>query len=173
MVITGLMWKWIFDGNYGLLNYYLGTNHVWLETNLPYGLRCFWFPYGKAFPYVTVMLLAGLQGIPADLYEAASIDGCGMIKRWRYVTLPSLMPVIRVTTLLIFIQQWTRFELVWSLTQGGPGYRTSMLQTYVYTKSFRFYQLGEGSAVAVISALLVMLVMIVYLRLMMSAEEGS
>ena len=173
MVITGLMWKWIFDGGYGLLNYYLGTSHVWLGDESTLWPALFLVSVWKGFPYVTVMLLAGLQGIPGDLYEAAAIDGCGMFKKWRYVTLPSLMPVIGVTTLLIFIQHWTRFELVWSLTQGGPGYRTSMLQTYVYTKSFRFYQLGEGSAVAVISALLVMLVMIVYLRLMMSTEEGS
>ena len=173
MVITGLMWKWIFDGSYGLLNYYLGTSYVWLGDDATLWPALFLVSVWKGFPYVTVMLLAGLQGIPGDLYEAASIDGCGTLKKWRYVTLPSLMPVVRVTTLLIFIQQWTRFELVWSLTQGGPGYRTSMLQTYVYTKSFRFYQLGEGSAVAVISALLVMLIMVVYLRLMMASEEGN
>ena len=83
------------------------------------------------------------------------------------------MPILKVTGLLIFIQQWTRFELVWSLTQGGPGYRTSMLQTYVYTKSFRSFQLGEGSAVAVISAILVLGVMIVYLKVMMKSEEDQ
>lgn len=171
MVITGLMWRWIYDGNYGLLNYYLGTNIVWLGNDSTLWPALFLVSAWKGYPYVTVMLLAGLQGISPDLYEAAAIDGCGAWKKLWYVTFPSLAPILRVTGLLIFIQQWTRFELVWSLTQGGPGYRTSMLQTYVYTKSFRSFQLGEGSAVAVISALMVLVVMIIYLRFMMSAEE--
>ena len=172
MVITGLMWKWIYDGSYGLLNYYLGTDFVWLGNDATLWPALFLVSMWKGFPYVMVMLLAGLQGIPADLYEASAIDGCGALKKFRHVTLPSLAPVLRVTTLLIFIQQWTRFELIWSLTQGGPGYRTSVLQTYVYTKSFRFYQMGEGSAVAVLSALMVLAVMALYLRLMMAPTEG-
>lgn len=170
MVITGLMWKWIYDGSYGLLNYYLGTDLIWLGNDRTLWPALFLVSMWKGFPYVMVMLLAGLQGISEDLYEAASIDGCGGLKRLYYVTLPSILPVLRVTTLLILIQQWTRFELVWSLTQGGPGYRTSVLQTYVYSKSFKFYQMGEGSAVAVISALMVLIVMIVYLRLMMEDD---
>jgi ABC-type sugar transport systems, permease components len=164
-VIMGLIWKWIFDGDYGLINYYLHTNIVWLgNTNTVWPallLTSMW----KGFPYATIMFLAGLQGIPKELYEAASIDGCNKIKQFFLVTLPMLLPVIFVTGLSSLVISWTKFELIWVLTAGGPGYATSVLPTYVYTKSFQFFDMGGGSAVATISMVFMIIFVVLYLKM--------
>jgi multiple sugar transport system permease protein len=164
-VIMGLIWKWIYDGDYGLLNYYLGTHTVWLgDTNTVWPallLSSMW----KGFPYATIMVLAGLQGVPKDLYEAAYVDGCGGFMRFLKITLPLLAPILLISSLVSVVISWTKFELIWVLTGGGPGYTTSVLPTYVYTKSFVFFDMGLGSAVATVSMLFMLIFVIAYLRL--------
>lgn len=165
VIIMGLIWRWIYDGDYGLLNYVLGTKNVWLgERNLVWPamlLVSLW----KGLPYATLMFLAGLQGIPADLYEAAYMDGCNKWKQFIYVTLPMLSPVILVTALTSIVQSWTKFEVIWVMTAGGPGYTTSILPTYIFSKSFKDFQMGTGSAVSVIAMLLMMIFVILYLHI--------
>jgi multiple sugar transport system permease protein len=164
-VIMGMIWKWIYDGDFGLLNYYLGTKTVWLgNEGTGWGallVSSMW----KGFPYAVIMFLAGLQGIPAELYEAATVDGCTGFKKFIYVTVPQLAPVIFMTGLVSIVISWTKFELIWVLTAGGPGYRTSVLPTYVYTKAFGSFEMGSGSAVAVISMVFVALFSLIYLKL--------
>jgi multiple sugar transport system permease protein len=163
-VIMGLIWKWIYDGDYGLLNYYLSTSTVWLGNTSTVWPSLLFTSMWKGFPYATVMILAGLQSIPKDLYEAAYVDGCGGFMRFRKITLPLLAPVLLISCLVSVIISWTKFELIWVLTGGGPGYATSVLPTYVYTKSFVFFDMGLGSAVATISMLFMLVFVIIYLR---------
>ena len=113
----------------------------------------------KGFPYATLMMLAGLQGIDKSLLEAASIDGCSKVQSFFKVTLPLLTPILAVSAMISVVITWTKFEMIWVLTAGGPGVKTSILPTYIYTKSFQYYSMGMGSAVAVIS----MLVMIIFI----------
>lgn len=163
-VIMGLIWKWIFDGDFGLLNYLLGTDIVWLGNELTVWPSLLLASFWKGLPYATLMLLAGLQSIPVDIYEAAYVDGCGAFKRFAYVTIPLLKPIMFVTVLTSIVQSWTKFELIWVLTAGGPGYTTSVLPTYIYTQSFSFFNMGMGSAISVVSMLIMILFIIAYLK---------
>ncbi|TCL74152.1 carbohydrate ABC transporter membrane protein 1 (CUT1 family) [Hydrogenispora ethanolica] len=165
MVVMGLIWKWIYDGDYGLLNFYLHTKVIWLGDQGTVWPALLFASMWKGFPYVTLMMLAGLQGVPEEMYEASYIDGCNAWKRFFYITLPMLVPVMFVTGLVCIITSWTKFEMIWVLTAGGPGHATSILPTYIYTNSFQFFNLGTGSAVAAISTLFVLAIVLVYLRL--------
>lgn len=165
VIIMGMIWKWIYDGDYGLLNYLLNTDIVWLGNESTVWPALLTVSLWKGLPYATLMFLAGLQGIPGDLYEAAWVDGAGALKRFWYVTLPMLKPVILVTALTSIVQSWTKFEVIWVLTAGGPGYATSIFPTYIYSKSFVMYDMGGGSAVSVIAMLVMMVFVALYLKI--------
>ncbi|MEN6315671.1 MAG: sugar ABC transporter permease [Clostridiaceae bacterium] len=164
-VIMGVIFKAIFDGDYGLVNYYLNTNIVWLGNASTVWPTLLLTSVWKGFPYATLMMLAGLQGIPKDIYEAAFVDGCSKLKQFFKITIPLLMPVLLTSSLVSIVISWTKFELIWVLTAGGPGTTTSILPTYVYTKAFINFDMGSGSAVAVISMLFMMVFILFYLKL--------
>jgi multiple sugar transport system permease protein len=169
-VVMGIIWKWIYDGDFGILNYVLTNAHilsrnvVWLgEKRLVWAsliVTSIW----KGYPYMTIMMLAGLQGIPSSFYEVASIDGAGKVRQFFSITIPSLLPVIFSTFLVSIVISWTKFDLLWVLTQGGPGFDTNVMATYVYSKGFRFYQMGSGAAVATLSSLIMIAILVVYFR---------
>ena len=171
VIIMGLIWRWIFDGDYGLLNYVLGTDLVWLGNKSIIWYSLLLVSLWKGLPYATLMFLAGLQGIPADLYEAAYVDGCGKWKQFLHITMPMLMPIIMVTALTSIVQSWTKFEVIWVLTGGGPGYATSILPTYIYSKSFKDFQMGMGSTVSVVAMLMMMVFVVIYLKFYNKSAE--
>lgn len=172
VIIMGLIWKWIYDGDYGLLNYVLNTHTVWLGDKSTVWFALLLTSLWKGLPYATLMFLAGLQSIPGELYEAAYVDGCNAWNRFRYVTMPMLRPVILVTALTSIVQSWTKFEVIWVLTAGGPGYTTSILPTYIYSKSFVSYDMGAGSAVSVISMVMMLIFVVIYLKVYNRNQEG-
>lgn len=163
-VIMGLIWQWIYDGDHGFLNQILGTHIVWLGNSMTVWPALLLASTWKGLPYATLMFLSGLQGIPKDLYEAGYVDGCNGWQRFRYITVPLLKPVIFVTALTSIVQTWTKFEMIWVLTGGGPGYATSTFPTYIYSKSFILYDMGGGSAVSVIAMLFMLVFILVYLK---------
>jgi len=168
IVIIGIIWKWIYDGQYGLANHYLKELHlirdniIWLgDANWVWPallLTSAW----KGFPYVALMLLSGLQGISRDWMEAAQVDGANAWQRFVWVTLPLLKPVMVATGLVCIIATWTKFEMIWVLTNGGPGFATSILPTYLYTQAFQYYDLGTGAAVGTISMLFIVVITVIY-----------
>jgi len=170
VVVVGIMWRWILDGDSGLLNYYLQwlgliqKPIVWLGTDAWVWPAVLSASVWKGFPYMAVMLLAGLQSISKEVLEAAEVDGAGPAQRFFTIILPLLMPVIAVMVSICLVTSWTKFDLIWLLTSGGPGYATSILPTYVYNNAFVFYKLGLASAVATISTLFVTLMAVVYAR---------
>jgi len=170
-VIMGVIFKAIFDGDYGIINYYLKTNIVWLGDGRTVWPVLLLTSVWKGLPYATLMILAGLQGISKDLYEAAYVDGCGKFKQFFKITLPLLTPVLFTSCLVSIVLTWTKFELIWVLTAGGPGTKTSILPTYVYTKSFINFDMGAGSAVATISMLFMLVFVLLYLRLFKKSDQ--
>jgi multiple sugar transport system permease protein len=110
------------------------------------------------------MMLAGLQGIEKEVYEAAKVDGAAGFALFRYITLPLLQPAIFVSGLVAIVTTWTKFELIWSLTEGGPGNATSTLATYIYSNSFVFYEMGKGASLAVLSTIVVLFISFFYIR---------
>lgn len=118
----------------------------------------------RGYPFIMVSLLAGLQGIPKVLYEAAEIDGANVRQRLLHVTIPQLMPVILSIGLLDAIWTFRLFPLVWLTTGGGPGRSTETLSTYTYKIAFNRYEFAEAAAMAVIILVCTMLLSVLYIR---------
>ncbi|GIL13838.1 MAG: sugar ABC transporter permease [Chloroflexota bacterium] len=152
--VVGVLWTWILDKDFGLLNVYLNffgiANVPWLvsESTAMYGiiLTTVWWTVG----YDMVLFLAGLQDIPHELYEAARIDGARAWGVFRFVTLPLLAPTTFLVLMLTIINSFQVFDQVYVMTSGGPGTATLTLVQYIYTTSFQFQKFGYGSAVALI-----------------------
>lgn len=114
---------------------------------------------------VMMLLLAGLQSISQDMYEAAKIDGCNRFKSFRYVTVPSLMPVLVVTLILDTVWWFKHFTMIWILTQGGPGDATNVVSIDIFKNAFEFFDFGKAAAMAVVVFFVCFLIGFVYRRL--------
>ncbi len=119
---------------------------------------------GTAFSML--IFTAALAGIPRELYEAASIDGAGILARLRSITLPLLTAAIATDLLLITLQTLSDFTLVWVLTAGGPGYQTQLMTIYMYQQAFKFYQIGYGTAVSLLILAVGAILSLVYIRVL-------
>jgi ABC-type sugar transport system permease subunit len=173
-VVAGHTWRWIYDPAFGLLNYVLVQIGViegyvsWLSDRQLALASCMLVAVWRFLPFAVVMLLAGLQAIPEELYEAASIDGAGAIGKMRYVTLPLLNRVGAIAILLMTISAFNHFDSVYAMTQGGPGNRTMLLSIMSYLYAFRFYRIGFASAIGVIMLLLLAVPIFLYVRRVLS-----
>lgn len=174
-VVTALSWRWILDLT-GVLNLMLRDLGL-MKTSIPwlaqYGTAMFslvlvntW----RGFPFFGITLLAGLQAIPQELYEAADIDGASVWQRFRYVTMPSLRTVILVVTILSTIWTFNDFSVVWLLTGGGPGHATDVFATYTYKLGFITSRLGYGQTVSVILAPVLIGIIMILSPLMLRGE---
>lgn len=169
-VVVGIMWSLIYRPDAGLLNevlYRLGMDDLsrnWLadfSTALPAVIVVgVW----AGLPVTTVILLAGLQGVPLELHEAAAMDGAGRWRRFRSITLPHLSGVISAITTLNFIWNFNSFDLVYVLTQGGPGGRTMLPMLFAYEEAFRYGNYGYSAALGNVMVLIVLFFVMFYLR---------
>jgi multiple sugar transport system permease protein len=162
-VVIGLMWKLVYHPDAGLLNSLLGTDVNWLadfSLALPAIIVVgIW----TGMPQTTVVLLAGLQGIPKELYEAVEVDGAGRWRRFWTITIPQLRPVIVAITSLDFVWNINQFGLVYVLTAGGPGGQTRLPMLFAYEEAFRYRFFGYASMLGVAFAIVVLAVLSVYL----------
>ena len=168
-IVTGLMFRWLYNDFYGYLNYLLmklqlidqpilflvDKAWVWPAVIMP----TVWYE----FPFVMLMFLAALQSISPELYRAAKVDGANAWQRFLHITLPGLKQALLLNVLLQVIFMFKSFNLVWILTQGGPGNRTELLSTMAYRYVFEGFMTGYGSAVATIIFLVLFMVSMVYL----------
>lgn len=175
-VVTALSWRWMLDLT-GVLNLVLRDLGL-MTTSIPwlaqYGTAMFslilvntW----RGFPFFGITLLAGMQAIPQELYEAAEIDGASVWQRFRYITLPSLRTVILVVTILSTIWTFNDFSIVWLLTGGGPGHATDIFATYTYKLGFVTSRLGYGQTVSVILAPVLIAIIMMLSPLMLRGES--
>ena len=118
----------------------------------------------KNFGYYMVLFIAGLQGIPEDLYEAASLDGANMWKKFKYITLPMLSPTTFLCTVMCLINSFKVFDLVNIMTDGGPGRSSNVLVYRIYQEAFRNYDFGYASAYAVVLFLIVFVITLIQFR---------
>jgi multiple sugar transport system permease protein len=150
-------WSWIFNDQFGVLNDLLHRAGIlarpiaWLGSGSTALFAVIFADVWKTAPFVMIILLAGLQNIPAELHEAAAIDGASAWKRFRFVTLPLLMPSIMVALLFRAIQSFGIFDLIFVMTGGGPGGATETLAIYTYNTCLRYLDFGYGSAMIVTS----------------------
>ena len=153
-VIIAIIWRLLLDPN-GVINGVLISLHIvdfkveWFSSTKT-ALHALTFAnIWAGYPLYMVTLLAGLQGIPKDLYEAADIDGANALHKFRYITIPQLMPVIVSIALLDFIWTMQVFPLVWMITGGGPIHATEVMSTYTYKQAFASYDFSMASSSAV------------------------
>lgn len=175
-VLIALMWRWIFDGNYGVLNDLLKNIGV-ISSNIPFiAQKATALPsvitaiVWQGIPFFAIMLLAGLQGIPSELYEAADIDGASGSQKLFRITIPSLQNTIFVTTMLRIIWVANSVDVIYSMTEGGPAYATQTLSVYIFINA-KGLNLGYASAMAIVMAVLLMAVSVPYLRNMFRNQE--
>lgn len=167
-VVIGLVFKFMFTPKIGVVYNALEA----IGIHIPWFTNTFW---GKVFivmldswlfvPFVMLMLLAGMAGLPAEQLEAASIDGAGWWRKTRYITLPMLAPVVMVALLIRVVDTSRMFDQVYSSTRGGPGTSTLTTSILVYNDTFINYQFGYGAAMAVTLTLLLSPVYFFYIRL--------
>ncbi|MGH7266014.1 MAG: carbohydrate ABC transporter permease [Candidatus Rokuibacteriota bacterium] len=169
-VISGIIWRWIFDGDYGVLNGLLLATSVvdryvpWMSHTVTARVCLVLAHVWKQGPLAAVFLLAALQVIPGQLYDAVRIDGAGRWNAFRFVTLPFLRATLALVLVYETIVAIATFDLVYVMTGGGPADATAIIGWYAYTEIFRFLDLGHGAALAIIIALMLGGLMLLYLR---------
>jgi len=170
--VTGVIWKWIFLDSWGALNAVLYSAGVidsyiaWLTTPKLAMMAVVIVFVWSQLPLAAIFLLAALQSIPDDLYEAAALDGASAFGRFWAVTLPGIRPMLVIVALYELLMAITNFDIVYALTQGGPGSATTMLTYFTWSESFKQLNLGRGSALAIVIALGSLLAILLLIRAM-------
>ncbi|TVZ04518.1 sugar ABC transporter permease [Trebonia kvetii] len=171
VMMTALIFKWALDPNVGVINVILhrigvvktlGSNQAdWLGNPTSALLWMMGVAVFVSLPFTTYAILSGRQGIPQDVYEAASIDGATSWKAYLRVTLPLLRPAILVATLINVINVFNSFPIIWEMTRGGPGYQTAT--STIFMIDLKQGNVGESAAMSAINFLLVIVIVLVYL----------
>lgn len=176
-IVVGVIWRWIFEGSEsGLVNHVLSVTGA-VEDPIVFLASDFWvWPVllfastWKGVPFVTLLVLAALQGVSKELHESAAVDGAGRIARFRHVTIPAIRPTLFTTGMISLVTTWFKFELIWALTNGGPGFATSILPTYVYTWAFNRLDYGMAGATATLALIIILVVAALYALLFREKE---
>ncbi len=176
-VVIGILWRWLFNTEFGLLNNlfegvglgflaqdWLGDTNIALKSLTVVDI---WKWYG----FHMVIFLAGLQGIPNELYEAAKIDGASVWQQFRHITLPMLQPVMIVNVTLSLMGAFNVFDIPYVMTEGGPANSTNVMALHIYLRGFKFYRFGFSAALSYVLLTIVTLVAAVQLWLMTRADN--
>ena len=169
VAIIAILWRLLLSPN-GIVNYFLqvtgltGGQVEWLSTPDTALFAVTFINIWAGYPFFMISLLAGLQGIPRELNEAARVDGASVVKQFLFITLPQLRPIIISMAMLDFIWTTQQFALIWMTTGGGPINRTEMLSTFTYKLAFSRYQFALASTSAVIILVLSMIIAFFYVR---------
>lgn len=176
-VVLVLIWKWMLNPRYGVINQFLSSLGV-IDANFSWftapGVAIFVLmlvTVWKQYPLACLILLAGLKGISEETYEAARIDGANAFQRFWYITLPGLSYVSKVLIMLLTIWSFTNFTIIWVLTKGGPADSTATISIFTYLNAFQFNKLGYGAAVGVVGLIITLAFSIVYYLLAMRRSE--
>ncbi len=153
-VAVGLAWMWLLSSDFGLVNYVLGLVGIprqrWLQSMTLALPSVVVVTAWKRMGWDMVLFLAGLQGIPQYLYEAAALDGASAWQRFRHITLPLLQPVLFFVTIVTIIDTFQTFDMVYVMTQGGPGDATYVFGLFVYRQAFKYGRMGYAAALSVV-----------------------
>jgi len=176
-VIAAIMMRWMFNDQFGIVNAVLEglglEGQPWLVER--------WSAFGIIVltdvwlwtPWFTLLLLAGLQSLPKEPFEAAAIDGTSAWRVFSHLTLPMLQPVIVVCVVIRAIDSFRTFDIVWTLTGGGPARQTELFSLYAYEQAFIFLNFGRGSAAALIGAVIILIFGMTLYRLLNRVTEVS
>jgi len=175
-VITALMWRWMYDGNHGLINDLLvkvgllDQYFPWLANNITALPAIMIALMWQGFPFFAVMILAGLQAIPRELYEVADVDGATATQKLVYVTLPMIAPILFTTILLRTIWVANSLDIIFIMTGGGPGYSSHTLPLYSYIRAYKGLDFGYAATIAMYLTFLLVGIVTVYVIRILKAE---
>jgi ABC-type sugar transport system permease subunit len=175
-IVNGAMWRWIFNPAYGALNALLTQLHIipeyrswlgtpWMALNMVV-VADVW----KMTPLAAFFILAALQTIPRELYEAAWVDGAGRLRAFFSITLPLLVPTIVIILVLRTMEAFKVFDIIYVMTRGGPADGTQTIAYYTYVEAFSNQLFGYGAALAYVIALFILFFAIIYMRLLRRGE---
>lgn len=165
-VVSARMWEWIYNTDFGILNYIVGSKINWLGSPFWAMNAAIFMDVWKTTPFVAILLMAGLQVIPQELYQAARVDGAGNCAVFRKITLPLLKPVILVVLIFRTLDAFRVFDAIYVLTGGGPANTTETLSIYAYKVLFQTLQFGYGSTLSVVVFLCIGSISIFYIKLL-------
>jgi multiple sugar transport system permease protein len=177
-VVVAVLWNWMYSPQFGVINDILdrigihsAAEIAWLgDLNLALPAVIFANAW-RGFPFVMIMVLAGLQTIPREEYEAANVDGASGMAAFRYVTLPHLRFVIGIAVILDSIWTFRYFDLIQVMTHGGPANATEVLVTLVFRNSFEYFKFGYASAIAVVTFFILLGFTLLYVRILLADER--
>lgn len=176
-VVVGLIWEWLYQPNYGLINDLLvkaGWMHdrvAWLSSPDLAMPAVVFTNVWRGIPFFAIMLLAGLQSIPGELYDAARVDGAGVLARFWHITLPLLRPIIVVATATRIIWTFNYADLIFVMTSGGPANATQITSTYTLLQAYANLDFGYAGALSVVLLLVMLVFTAFYLRVTRGVDE--
>ncbi len=177
-IVAVMIWAWILNGNYGVLNDLLMRAGIirhpiaWLADSKLAMPSVIISSVWRGVPFFAVTILAALQAIPEDLYEAAVVDGAGSWQKFRYITVPMIKGVLVITTLLRTVWAFNWIENIYAMTGGGPGYATTTWAYYLFQQFFDYGDIGYASAMGVVLMVGLLLLSMLYLKLSAVTEAS-
>ncbi|WP_233269404.1 carbohydrate ABC transporter permease [Alteribacillus sp. YIM 98480] len=174
VIVVTIGWEWILDTNFGVVNYVIGLFGFGGVHFLSANMAMFTAVLLSVWtwtPFVTLVFLSGLQTISNELYESARLDGANSWQQFWLITLPMMKDILITIVLLRGLWMFNKFDLMWLLTGGGPLERTETLPIYTYLNTFNLNRVGYGATVAVSSAVIMLIIMLIYLKITQEAPE--
>ncbi len=177
-VVVGVVWRLMYNSDFGAINgtlKFFGIHTeslVWTASPTLALLSVIAVDVWQWTPFVFLVLLAGLQAIPQEPYEAARLDGSNAWQTFRYITLPLLKPAILIALLLRTMDLLRVFDQIFILTEGGPGFATETVSLYIYRTAFRFFDFGYAAAMSFVLLILTNIISVLYIRLLQKQEPA-
>lgn len=178
-IVAATTWAWMFHTEFGIINYMLTSTGAidepvgWLTRSNTVMPAMIAINVWKLFPFVAIMVLAGLQSIPQELYEAARMDGATYWEEVRHVMLPQIRPVIAAVTLLLVIWALNAITIIYAITKGGPANRTVITPIQIFRLAFESVEFNQAAALSVMFFGVVMLIVLAYIRAFASQPGGN
>jgi multiple sugar transport system permease protein len=176
-VVTGTIFLWLFNVDYGLINFMLTALNLvkepigWVTRADMALITVILVNIWLGIPFNTILLSAGISGLPEDVYEAATVDGANGWQRIIYITIPLLRSTILAVLMLGFIYTLRVFDVIWIMTKGGPADATEVLPTFAYRLSFISFNFGQSAAVSVVILLILLVAAVFYLKFAIEGEH--
>lgn len=179
-IVLAIIWRWMLNPGFGIVNFLITTLGI---TSRPIDflgsptwalVTVIAINAWRLFPLLALLILAGLQGIPIEYYEAAKVDGASAVQRFFNITLPLLQPILFVVGLIGTLWGFNVFDVIWLLTEGGPSGATRTVPVLIYERAFKGFAIGKASSISVVFAAFLLLFSLLYIRFVPTGEtEGE
>jgi multiple sugar transport system permease protein len=168
--ISVLLWSWVYNPQFGLLNHTLKITGIWPNPPVWLGypisgfFAAIWVDIWIGVPFMALVFLSGMQSIPEELYESADMDGVNNFQKFKFITLPSILRIVQISTLLSALWTFNDFNAIYILTGGGPVNSTDILITSIYKNAFVYARFDQAAVMAIITFIILTSLSVVYAR---------